>query len=174
LRNVNLEFPKKKLSVISGKTGSGKSLLLASILGEADLLSGTIEVPKSSPICGQCDCEATPDNWIIQSSITFVAQVPWIENAMIKENIVFDLPFNSVRYQKVINACALQPYLRMLVDGELTEIGANGMVVHSVRVAFYLLLHKSVGPSPEWQVRGNIAKGLGLLRFALEILMWLT
>jgi ABC-type multidrug transport system fused ATPase/permease subunit len=148
LRNINLEFPEKKLSVISGKTGSGKSLLLASILGEADLLSGTIEVPKSPPICDRCDDKATPDNWIIQSSIAFVAQVPWIENATIKDNILYDLPFNSERYQKVIKACALQHDLRMLVDGELTEIGANGINLSGGqrwRVSFARALYSRAG-----------------------------
>lgn len=33
LRNLNLKFPPKELSVISGQTGCGKSLLLAAILG---------------------------------------------------------------------------------------------------------------------------------------------
>lgn len=148
LRNINLKFPENKLSVISGKTGSGKSLLLASILGEADLLSGTIEVPKSPPICDRRDDKATRDNWIIQSSIAFVAQSPWIENATIKDNILFGLPFNSVRYQKVLNACALQHDLRMLVDGELTEIGANGINLSGGqrwRVSFARALYSRAG-----------------------------
>jgi ABC-type multidrug transport system fused ATPase/permease subunit len=34
LRNVDVSFPENELSVISGKTGTGKSLLLAAILGE--------------------------------------------------------------------------------------------------------------------------------------------
>jgi ABC-type multidrug transport system fused ATPase/permease subunit len=38
LHDVNLNFPTGELSVISGKTGSGKSLLLAAIIGEVDLL----------------------------------------------------------------------------------------------------------------------------------------
>ncbi|CAO1603666.1 hypothetical protein XANCAGTX0491_007246 [Xanthoria calcicola] len=40
LRALNLNFPLGALSVISWKTGSGKSLLLAAILGKADKLSG--------------------------------------------------------------------------------------------------------------------------------------
>ena len=36
LRDISLDFPNGALSVISGPTGSGKSLLLAAILGEAE------------------------------------------------------------------------------------------------------------------------------------------
>ncbi|KAI9826732.1 MAG: hypothetical protein M1819_007277 [Sarea resinae] len=127
LKGLNLEFPKNELSIISGKTGSGKSLLLASILGEADLLSGVLRVP-SRPLCNdRHDSKATRDNWIIDSAIAFVAQIPWIENATIKNNILFGLPYDDVRYQQVLSACSLQKDLEMLEDGELTEIGANGI-----------------------------------------------
>ncbi|KAH0537922.1 hypothetical protein FGG08_005404 [Glutinoglossum americanum] len=127
LRNVNVSFPNRALSVISGKTGSGKSLLLASILGESDVLSGSIQVPRAPPIHERYDHKATKDNWIIPSSIAFVAQIPWIENATIKDNILFGLPHDTARYQKVVKACALEKDLEMLIDGEMTEIGANGI-----------------------------------------------
>lgn len=35
LLDVNLAFPNRELSVVHGKKGSGKSLLLAALLGEA-------------------------------------------------------------------------------------------------------------------------------------------
>lgn len=148
LRNIDLKLPEGSLSVISGKTGSGKSLLLASILGEADLLSGAIGIPKSLPLCDHRNDEATSNNWIIQSSIAFVAQVPWIENASIKDNILFGLPFDAVRYRKVIEACALEQDLRALVDGELTEIGANGINLSGGqcwRVSFARALYSRAG-----------------------------
>ncbi|KAJ2966058.1 hypothetical protein NQ176_g10324 [Zarea fungicola] len=48
LHDVTLDFPVGELSVISGKTGSGKSLLLAAILGEADLVSGNLQSPSAA------------------------------------------------------------------------------------------------------------------------------
>ena len=78
LRNINVSFPEKELSVVSGKTGTGKSLLLAAILGEVDVLGGKINVPKAPSTKDRHDTLATKENWIIPSSIAFVAQIPWI------------------------------------------------------------------------------------------------
>jgi ABC-type multidrug transport system fused ATPase/permease subunit len=125
LRDLNLQFPNNALSVISGPTGSGKSLLLAAILGEVDLLSGYIQVPKSS---GQhFDSKATAVDWIIPTAISFVSQTPWIENATIKDNVLFGLPFDPIRYKKVIDACALTQDLDIFEDGDQTEVGAQGI-----------------------------------------------
>ncbi|KUJ14451.1 multidrug resistance-associated protein [Mollisia scopiformis] len=125
LRELNLQFPNNALSVISGPTGSGKSLLLAAILGEIKLLSGSIQVPKSSG--EHYDSKATPVDWIIPTAISFVSQTPWIENATIKDNILFGLPFDPVRYEKVVEACALTQDLAMFEDGDETEVGAQGI-----------------------------------------------
>ncbi|KAK0642530.1 ABC transporter C family member 10 [Lasiodiplodia hormozganensis] len=127
LRDLNLHFPSNQLSVIHGKTGSGKSLLLAAILGEADVVKGTVTAPRSESSLGRRDDLATLSNWIIPSSVAFVSQIPWIENASLKNNILFGLPFISTRYRKVLDACALTKDLEVLPDGEETEIGASGI-----------------------------------------------
>jgi len=148
LRNVNISFPENELSVVSGKTGTGKSLLLAAILGEVDLLSGKINVPRPPLTLERRDHLATKDNWIIPSSIAFVAQIPWIENASIKDNILFGLPYDEYRYNKVIEVCALRKDLDMLPDGESTEIGANGINLSGGqrwRVTFARALYSRAG-----------------------------
>ncbi|KAK2005813.1 ABC transporter [Colletotrichum eremochloae] len=127
LRNVNVTFPAGELSVISGKTGTGKSLMLAAILGESDLLSGTIYAPKPPAMHERNDDKANPGNWIIPGSIFFVGQIPWIENATLKSNILFGLPLDEERYNKTIEVCALKKDLEMLTDGDRTELGANGI-----------------------------------------------
>lgn len=127
LRNINVTFPEGELSVISGKTGTGKSLMLAAILGEVDILEGTLYVPRPPPLSDRHDDKANKDNWIIPKAIAYVAQIPWIENASIKDNITFGLPFDEDRYRKTVEVCALAKDLEMLTDGENTEIGANGI-----------------------------------------------
>lgn len=127
LSNLNIEFPNKELSVIFGRTGTGKSLLLASILGEADLLKGKVYVPQRPPVEARFDEQANQSNWYLPGTIAYVAQIPWIQNATIKDNILFGLPLDRIRYKKTISACALEKDLEMLTDGEMTDIGANGI-----------------------------------------------
>ncbi|KAF2995328.1 hypothetical protein E8E13_001124 [Curvularia kusanoi] len=127
LRDINLRFPNNEFSVVYGKTGSGKSLLLAAILGEADIISGSITAPRV-PSSEQRMSGAIPQHdWIVPSLMAFVAQIPWIENASVKDNVLFGLPYEQSRYRKVLDACALTKDLRMLPDGEETEIGASGI-----------------------------------------------
>ena len=127
LRNVNVRFPRTKLSVISGPTGSGKSLFLAAIIGEAEKLAGTVKVPKAPLSKGRHDFKANKSDWLIDSAIAFVSQLSFVENASIKENILFGLPYDAGRYRKVVSACALTKDLDMLEDGDDTDIGANGI-----------------------------------------------
>ncbi|KAJ5280778.1 hypothetical protein N7478_006150 [Penicillium angulare] len=148
LRDLNFHLPKRSLSVISGRTGSGKSLLLASILGECDVLGGTVKVPVPPALKDRFDHLATSANWTIDDAIAYVAQMPWIENASIRDNILFGLPFNEPRYRKVLFACALEKDLEMLPDGELTDIGANGINLSGGqrwRVSFARALYSRAG-----------------------------
>jgi ABC-type transport system involved in cytochrome bd biosynthesis fused ATPase/permease subunit len=64
LRNINLDFPIGELSLVSGRTGSGKSLLLSTLLGEADLVSGKIEMPPMPRPEERFDSKANPSNWV--------------------------------------------------------------------------------------------------------------
>ncbi|PGH10325.1 hypothetical protein GX51_00082 [Blastomyces parvus] len=148
LQDISLNFPSKGFSVISGKTGSGKSLLIASILGESDILSGVVRVPEAPPLQDRFNDHANKENWIIDSAIAYVAQIPWIENATIKDNILFGLPCDSERYHKVLFACALEKDLDMLPNGELTDIGANGINLsggQKWRISFARALYSRAG-----------------------------
>lgn len=148
LRAVNLKFPPGELSVVSGKTGSGKSLLLAAILGEADQLSGTIKRPRAPPSGQRFDGKATRSDRIIDSAMAYVAQVPWIENATVRDNILFGLPYDHDRYERTLTVCALRCDLDMMADGDLTEIGANGINLSGGqrwRVSFARALYSRAG-----------------------------
>lgn len=123
-------IPRNELSVIVGPTGAGKSLLLAAIIGEADILSGIIHRPKRDldganlPIT-----EVATVEWIIPKTMAFVAQDPWIENASLRENVLFGLPFFADRYRKVLQASALTQDIGLMQDGDRTEVGAHGVTL---------------------------------------------
>lgn len=52
-----------------------------------------------------------------------------MQNASIRDNIVFGLPFNRKRYFAVLKACALEKDLSILEDGDQTEIGEKGITL---------------------------------------------
>lgn len=125
LRDMNIEFPAGELSIISGKTGAGKSLLLAGILGDADILTGHVQGP---------------------SPVAYVSQIPWLQNATLQGNILFGSPIDQKRYDLVIAACALQPDLNALLDGDQTQIGLRGVKLSGgqrTRLAFARALYSS-------------------------------
>ncbi|QPC60528.1 hypothetical protein HYE67_002759 [Fusarium culmorum] len=119
LSDLRLFFPNHALSVVSGKVGTGKTLLLSAILGEADLISGEIHVPKKQQFHNS--------DWIIPGSIAYISQNPWLENCSLRDNILFGLPMDKSRYNQVLEACALSEDLKSLPDGDDTEIGSNGV-----------------------------------------------
>jgi ABC-type multidrug transport system fused ATPase/permease subunit len=127
LRSLNLEFPSGELSIISGKTGSGKTLLLSAIIGEVDVIDGIIIAPKAVERNSELtDEKSFSDTALIPTDVAYVSQSPWLENTSIKKNILFGLPFRKERYEKVISACALLPDLAALPAGDDTQVGVRG------------------------------------------------
>ena len=63
----------------------------------------------------------------IDGSISYVPQSSWILNNTLRENVVFMNPFDQERYDQVLRCCALEDDLKMLANGDLTEIGEKGI-----------------------------------------------
>ena len=134
--------------MIHGKTGMGKSLLLSAIIGEADVLAGQVSVPQSPPMDMRDSEHASAKDWILPSAFAYVAQVPWIENASIKDTVLYGLPYRRDRYMQVLHACALDDDIKMLPDGEDTEVGATGINLSGGqrwRVTFARALYSRAG-----------------------------
>ena len=100
---LNIILIEKK---VIGKVGSGKSSLLSALLGEMHKFNGTINV---------------------NGSVAYVPQQAWIQNATLKNNILFGNQLDDNYYDKVITACALRTDLNILPAGDSTEIGEKGI-----------------------------------------------
>jgi hypothetical protein len=102
---------------------------LNGLLGEADLLAGQLDCPRSFPnaMADYDDDVQIPDHdWVVQDMVAYVPQQAWLQNASIKENILFSSPWSAVRYQRVIEACSLVIDLQILEDGDETWVFTTG------------------------------------------------
>ncbi|XP_064537335.1 multidrug resistance-associated protein 1 isoform X4 [Drosophila montana] len=106
LKNINMQVPKNNLVAIVGTVGSGKSSVIQALLGEMEKISGTVNTV---------------------GKMAYVPQQAWIQNATVRDNILFGKPYDRKRYNKVIDACALRTDIEILSAGDLTEIGEKGI-----------------------------------------------
>jgi ABC-type multidrug transport system fused ATPase/permease subunit len=106
LSGIDACITRGELIAVVGKIGSGKSSLLSAILGEMKHIGGEI----------QC-----------RGRISYVAQQAWIQNQTLQDNILFGTEFEKKRYDQVIKACALESDLALMIHGDQTEIGENGI-----------------------------------------------
>ncbi|CAO3665762.1 unnamed protein product [Umbelopsis ramanniana] len=124
LLDLDVTFPLGELSIICGSTGSGKTSLLLALLGEMDVESGEVYLPKKT-----VNVDNANHNDISYSGVAYVAQTAWLQHKSLRDNILFGLPYDEERYNKVINACALKRDLEILDDGDQTEIGEQGVTL---------------------------------------------
>ncbi|XP_026206344.1 canalicular multispecific organic anion transporter 2 isoform X2 [Anabas testudineus] len=106
LHNINMMVPQGSLLAVVGHVGCGKSSLISALLGEMEKLEGDIS---------------------IRGSVAYVPQQAWIQNATLRDNILFGKPYNEQKYRCVLEACALTPDLEVLPGGDMTEIGEKGI-----------------------------------------------
>ncbi|GKT84693.1 ABC transporter family protein [Colletotrichum tofieldiae] len=108
LQDLNFKIKRDELVAVIGTVGSGKTSLLAALAGDMRKTSGEV---------------------VLGASRAFCPQYAWIQNATVRDNILFGKDMDKAWYQEVINACALRPDLAMLPNGDLTEIGERGITI---------------------------------------------
>ncbi|KAL1925489.1 uncharacterized protein VTP21DRAFT_372 [Calcarisporiella thermophila] len=122
LRELTLDFPIGELSIVFGPTGCGKTSLLMAMLGEMDIVSGKVFLPRGQVLLD-------PVTLLNRNGIAYVAQQPWLQQATIRENILFGQPLDMDRYRKVLRDCALVRDLEILEQGDQTEVGEKGITL---------------------------------------------
>ncbi|XP_075851725.1 ATP-binding cassette sub-family C member 12 [Microcebus murinus] len=106
LHNISFVLRKGKVLGICGNVGSGKSSLIAALLGQMRLQRGTVAV---------------------SGTLAYVSQQAWIFHGTVRENILFGEKYDHQRYQQTVRVCGLQKDLSSLPYGDLTEIGERGL-----------------------------------------------
>lgn len=106
LSDISLQTFKGDLACIVGKVGAGKSSMLQALLGDLYRECGTAQV---------------------KGRVAYVAQVPWIMNATVKDNILFGSKLDEAFYEATVKACALVDDIAILPDGDQTQVGEKGI-----------------------------------------------
>lgn len=55
--------------------------------------------------------------------MAYVPQQAWIQNATVRDNILFGKSLDPKRYCRTVNSCALRTDMDILPGGDMTEIG---------------------------------------------------
>lgn len=110
LKNINVNIKQGEFVVITGVIGSGKSSLLNALAGFMKLTNpreGRLTVNSDLLLCSN----------------------PWIQNATVRNNILFGKPMDHRKYQAIVSACCLDEDLKQLPYGDNTEIGEKGITL---------------------------------------------
>lgn len=106
LRDMNISILPGSFTVVAGKVGSGKSVLLRGLLGQLQT-TGYLRAHSSGA--------------------AYCAQTTWLVNATVKSNILGQSTMDEAWYKTVISACALEQDFRQLPDGDMSLIGTKGL-----------------------------------------------
>ncbi|DBA03050.1 TPA: hypothetical protein N0F65_003238 [Lagenidium giganteum] len=96
-----------ELVILHGAAGSGKSSLLQVFLDQHPVKSGSVS--RSNGL-----------------KVAYCAQEHWLQAMTIRENILFGLDFESIKYHAVLDACELLEDLCALSVGDQTIVGHQG------------------------------------------------
>ncbi|KAI0710130.1 P-loop containing nucleoside triphosphate hydrolase protein [Earliella scabrosa] len=105
LKDVSMLVPRGTLVAIVGSVGRYSSLLQG-LIGEMRKVQGHVS---------------------FGGRVAYCSQTAWIQNATLRENVLFGQPYDEDRYWKAIEQACLLPDLQLLADGDLTEIGEKGI-----------------------------------------------
>lgn len=105
LSELNIKIKSGKLYAIIGSVGSGKSSVLQMLLGELPIYSGDA---------------------LINGEISYGSQEAWLFSGTLRNNILFGLPYDKIRYQETVKHCALLTDFQQLPNGDKTFVGERG------------------------------------------------
>ena len=105
--DVNFSIEEGSITAVVGRRGSGRSLLLDSILGEVEVANGIVAVATDS--------------------ICFAGQFTWLRDVSVRENIIGPLKYCAARFRSVIYCCLLQDDIKFFPGGDGYVVGVGGI-----------------------------------------------
>ena len=104
--DVSFQVRAGTCTAVVGAVGAGKTSLLSAMLGFMRRQGGAV---------------------LLRGATAYAAQVPWVFNGTVRDNILFGAPYDATRYAAVVYACALEPDFELLPAGDASEIGERGI-----------------------------------------------
>jgi ABC-type multidrug transport system fused ATPase/permease subunit len=109
LHCLTTQIKRSALTIVVGPVGSGKSTFCKALLGEIPFHEGDVTLNTSVPHVGTCE------------------QTAFLSNGSVRENIVGFSSYDAHRYAEVIEATALSFDLDTLPQGDLSNVGSDGI-----------------------------------------------
>jgi ABC-type multidrug transport system fused ATPase/permease subunit len=109
LHGLTTQIRKSALTIVVGPVGSGKSTFCKALLGEIPFCEGDVTLNTSRSHVGTCE------------------QTAFLFNGSVRENIIGFSSYDAHRYAEVIEATALCFDLDTLPQGDLTNVGSDGI-----------------------------------------------
>ena len=128
LHDISLTIKKGEFIAILGPTGSGKSNLINSILNNYKIISSDYPI-------------------IINGTLSYAPQQPWIMEDTIKNNIILYNKFDQEKYSKIITACELIKDFETFKKGDesiINSLGGNISGGQKGRISLARCLYKDV------------------------------
>ena len=119
---LNLDIKAGSMTGFIGTSGAGKSTLIDCLLGLIQPSSGEISID------GKLITSDNVHNW--QKKLGYVAQVIYLLDGSLRENIGFGIPSESIDEEKIISAVEksqLTDFIASLPDGLETLVGERGV-----------------------------------------------
>ena len=109
--------------------------MLSALLGEMNIIPSDADADQNGLDSSQLlstipplqDQKSQQAKIYINGSTAYVPQQAWIQNASLRDNIIFGRDFHEKFYNQVIEACSLLLDIDMMPDGDETEIGEKGI-----------------------------------------------
>jgi ABC-type transport system involved in cytochrome bd biosynthesis fused ATPase/permease subunit len=97
LVQLQLAIPAGCLTAIVGEVGSGKSSLLAALLGELELVSGAARLPNHQQQQQQQQQRRRQQQRQQQHAtrVGYVGQVPWVMRGSVRDNVLMGQPCDA-------------------------------------------------------------------------------